>query len=70
VITLADRFVLDRASERQRGIKSACDLAGRQDLAPSFVSSDRSVSQVLAELLRLRAFDQIVLSGPGAVVPN
>jgi len=69
-MNLAERMARDCASERQRMIEGVCDLAGRPDLAPTFVSSDRSTSQVLQELLRLRIFDPVIHAGAGAVLPN
>jgi hypothetical protein len=70
VIGLSEHLARDRASERQRSIENACDLAGRLDLVPTFLSSDRGLSEILHVLRRLRALDQVMHEGPDAVLPN
>jgi len=67
---LADRFARACASARQVDIENKCAIAGRPDLVGRFLSSDRSLSEVIRELLQLRALDQIIHSGAGAVLPN
>ena len=67
---LSDRMARECASQRQRDIEAVCDLAGKPELAPGYVTSDRSTSDVIRHLLHARMLDEFHHAGAGAARPN